>query len=98
MVKMIVVNLVAFLVFYSPYMLIMQIVFRDTQKSHPQWVYRYVVPTGQWIMTLYACVNPIIYAWINEDYRRAYTNLLRMFPKTFPAVQPNENTMNSTLN
>ena len=63
------------LILWTPYSLVMNIV-PLTDPANPEWLASYVIPLTCSLMFCNSWGNPVLYCWLNKDYRKAYMNVL----------------------
>ncbi|ELT93272.1 hypothetical protein CAPTEDRAFT_130761 [Capitella teleta] len=78
-VRMLVVVFVIFALFWLPlYSINLRIEFGSTiSKPEKRLLMRYLMPFAQWLGAANSCVNPFVYCYYSNSFRRSIMNLLR---------------------
>ena len=75
---MAVATLCLLLLLWAPYTLVSTIIdFRN--PDNPRWFTRYLWPLTYSILYCNSWVNPLLFCWLNKDYRKAYMTILRLY-------------------
>lgn len=69
------------LLLWSPYVILKNFI-NVTDPSTPRYLIKYIMPMCFIAMYSNSCVNPIIYCWMNKDYRKAYLDALGLGRKS----------------
>ena len=78
-VRMLVVVFVIFALFWLPlYSINLRIQFSDgITKQEKNMMRKYLIPFAQWLGAANSCVNPFVYCYYSNSFRRSIVNLLR---------------------
>ena len=63
------------LLLWAPYTLVTSRV-SMTDPANPDWLDDYLIPFAYALMYCNSWVNPVLYCWLNKDYRKAYMRVL----------------------
>ena len=79
-VRMLVVVAVVFMCSWLPlYSLKMRLIFATDMDPHEKWVISLVWPVAQWMGSANSCVNPFVYCYFSEQFRREIIAVLSRF-------------------
>lgn len=78
-VRMLVVVFVIFALFWMPlYFINLRIEFHSAiSKQEKRLMLRYLMPFAQWLGAANSCVNPFVYCYYSQSFRRSIAHLLR---------------------